>query len=142
MPLRATRTIGTGDGWDLTDSGIYVPDRAGLDDVRPASIMESPQRQPVGIDLFAGAGGFSYGFKQAARSSADRSAHTKARSPTTSKTSSPSASTAADRGIATCCSTASSKAPPRTGPRPATSCSRRSAHRTAPYNSLTSESAA
>ena len=35
MTLRATRTIGTGEGWDLTDSGIYLPDWAGLDDVRP-----------------------------------------------------------------------------------------------------------
>jgi hypothetical protein len=26
MALQATRTIGTGDGWDVTDSGIYVPD--------------------------------------------------------------------------------------------------------------------
>jgi len=65
MPLRATRTIGTGDGWDVTDSGIYIPDWAELEDVRPESIIENPQRQPIGIDLFAGAGGFSCGFKQA-----------------------------------------------------------------------------
>jgi len=65
MPLRATRSIGTGDGWDLTDTGIYVPDRAGLEDVRPASVIENPKQQPIGIDLFAGAGGFSCGFKQA-----------------------------------------------------------------------------
>ena len=65
MPLQATRAIGTGDGWDVTDSGIYVPDWAELEDVRPESIIENPQRQQVGIDLFAGAGGFSCGFKQA-----------------------------------------------------------------------------
>ena len=65
MTLRATRTIGTGEGWDLTDSGIYLPDWAGLDDVRPGQVVENPQRQPIGIDLFAGAGGFSCGFKQA-----------------------------------------------------------------------------
>ena len=33
--------------------------------MRPGSIIENPQRQPIGIDLFAGAGGFSCGFKQA-----------------------------------------------------------------------------
>ena len=65
MTLRATRTIGTGDGWDVTDSGIYVPDWADLNGVRPGSIIENPDRQPIGIDLFAGAGGFSCGFKQA-----------------------------------------------------------------------------
>ena len=65
MPLQATRTIGTGDGWDVTDSGIYVPDWADLDDVRPGPVIENPDRQPIGIDLFAGAGGFSCGFKQA-----------------------------------------------------------------------------
>lgn len=32
-PLQATRTIGTGDGWDVTESGIYVPDWADLDDL-------------------------------------------------------------------------------------------------------------
>ena len=65
MPLRATRAIGTGDGWDVTDSGLYVPDWAELDDVRPGHVIENPHRQPIGIDLFAGAGGFSCGFKQA-----------------------------------------------------------------------------
>ena len=65
MPLRATRTLGTGDGWERTDSGIYVPDWADLDVVGPGSIIENPDRQPIGIDLFAGAGGFSCGFKQA-----------------------------------------------------------------------------
>jgi len=65
MALQATRTIGTGDGWDRTESGIYVPDWAGLEDVRPGSVIENPDRQPLGIDLFAGAGGFSCGFKQA-----------------------------------------------------------------------------
>ena len=65
MPLRATRAIGTGDGWDVTDSGLYVPDWAELDDVRPAHVIENPDRRPIGIDLFAGAGGFSCGFKQA-----------------------------------------------------------------------------
>jgi hypothetical protein len=65
MALRATRAIGTGDGWDVTDSGLYVPDWAELDDVRPGQVIENPDRQPVGIDLFAGAGGFSCGFKQA-----------------------------------------------------------------------------
>ena len=47
MPLRATRTLGTGDGWDITDSGIYVPDWADLNDVRPGSIIENPDRQPI-----------------------------------------------------------------------------------------------
>ena len=65
MPLRATRSIGTGDGWDVTDSGLYVLDWAELDDVRPGHVIENPNRQPIGIDLFAGAGGFSCGFKQA-----------------------------------------------------------------------------
>jgi DNA (cytosine-5)-methyltransferase 1 len=67
MMLRATRTIGTaGDGCDVTDSGIYVPNWADLDDARPGGVVvENPERQPVGIDLFAGAGGFSCGFKQA-----------------------------------------------------------------------------
>jgi DNA (cytosine-5)-methyltransferase 1 len=65
MTLQATRTIGTGDGWDVTDSGIYVPDWADLGDARPGSVVENPERQPIGIDLFAGAGGFSCGFKQA-----------------------------------------------------------------------------
>ena len=35
MPPRATRAIGTGDGWDLTDGGIDLPDRAELRDMRP-----------------------------------------------------------------------------------------------------------
>jgi len=65
MPLQTTRTIGTGDGWDRTDSGIYVPDWAGLEDVRRGQVIENPVCQPLGIDLFAGAGGFSCGFKQA-----------------------------------------------------------------------------
>src|SRR5450755_2866867 len=47
MPLIATRTLGTGDGWDITDSGIYVPDWADLNDVRPGSIIENPDRQPI-----------------------------------------------------------------------------------------------
>ena len=33
--------------------------------MRSGSIIENPDRQPIGIDLFAGAGGFSCGFKQA-----------------------------------------------------------------------------
>ena len=41
------------------------PDWADLNDVRPGSIIENPDRQPIGIDPFAGAGGFSCGFKQA-----------------------------------------------------------------------------
>ena len=65
MTLRATRTIGTGDGWDVTTGGIYVPDWADLGDVRPQPVTESAERPPIGIDLFAGAGGFSCGFKQA-----------------------------------------------------------------------------
>jgi DNA (cytosine-5)-methyltransferase 1 len=65
MALQATRTIGTGDGWDRTDSGLYIPDWASVEDVRPGSVIENPGRQPIGIDLFAGAGGFSCGFKQA-----------------------------------------------------------------------------
>ena len=65
MPLRATRTIGTGDGWQSTDSGILVPDWADLPDTPPAPAIELPQPQPIGIDLFAGAGGFPCGFKQA-----------------------------------------------------------------------------
>jgi hypothetical protein len=35
MPLRATRTIGTGDRCDITDGGIYPPDWAELRDMRP-----------------------------------------------------------------------------------------------------------
>ncbi len=41
MPLQATRAIGTGDGWDVTHSGIYIPDWAELEDVRPGSIIEA-----------------------------------------------------------------------------------------------------
>jgi site-specific DNA-cytosine methylase len=65
MTLQATRAIGTGDGWDVTDSGIYLPDWADLEDLPPGAIIENPARRPIGIDLFAGAGGFSCGFKQA-----------------------------------------------------------------------------
>ena len=65
MPLRATRTIGTGDGWQSTDSGILLPDWAELPDPPPTAAIEIPRRQPLAIDLFAGAGGFSCGFKQA-----------------------------------------------------------------------------
>ena len=61
MPLRATRTIGTGDGWQSTDSGILLPDWADLPDTTPTAAVELPQPQPIGIDLFAGAGGFSCG---------------------------------------------------------------------------------
>ena len=64
MRLQATRTIGTGEGWDLTDSGLYLPDWADLTNPQPDSV-EGPERQPVAIDLFAGAGGFSLGFHQA-----------------------------------------------------------------------------
>lgn len=45
MTFQATGTIGTGDGSDVTDSGIYVPGRAGLDDLRPATIIENPARR-------------------------------------------------------------------------------------------------
>ena len=65
MPLQASRTIGTGDGWQRTDSGILLPDWADLPDTPPTAAVELPQPQPIGIDLFAGAGGFSCGFKQA-----------------------------------------------------------------------------
>ncbi len=51
MPLR---TIGTGDGWDVTDSGIYVPDwarAAGRDLPRPArgdaAARDNTLHQPV-----------------------------------------------------------------------------------------------
>ena len=65
MPLQASRTIGTGDGWQRTDSGILLPDWADLPDTTSTAAVELPQPQPIGIDLFAGAGGFSCGFKQA-----------------------------------------------------------------------------
>jgi DNA (cytosine-5)-methyltransferase 1 len=64
MALQATRTIGTGDGWNRTDSGILVPDWAQTDPSLPAA-HTMPKQPPVGIDLFAGAGGFSCGFHQA-----------------------------------------------------------------------------
>ena len=35
MPLQASRTIGTGDGWQRTDSGILLPDWADLPDTTP-----------------------------------------------------------------------------------------------------------
>ena len=56
----APATAGT-----CTDSGIYLPDWADLEDLPPGAIIENPARRPIGIDLFAGAGGFSCGFKQA-----------------------------------------------------------------------------
>lgn len=43
-----------GDGWERTGLGLYVP---------PRRRRQYPR--PVGIDLFAGAGGFSVGFHQA-----------------------------------------------------------------------------
>ena len=66
MPLQAARSITTGDRWDRTDSGICVPDWANLDHAQLASIMH-PDRQPIAIDPFAGAGGFSLEFKHAVR---------------------------------------------------------------------------
>ena len=42
MPLRATRTIGTGDRCDITDGGISPPHWAELRDVRPGPIFGSP----------------------------------------------------------------------------------------------------
>lgn len=48
-----------------TDSGILLPDWADLPDTPSQAAVEIPQRQPLGIDLFVGAGGFSCGFKQA-----------------------------------------------------------------------------
>jgi hypothetical protein len=66
MPLQATRSIATGDGWDRTDSGIDVSDCANPVHVQLASIMH-PDPQPIAIDLFAAAGGFSLGFKHAMR---------------------------------------------------------------------------
>jgi DNA (cytosine-5)-methyltransferase 1 len=60
MTLQATRTIGTGEGWERTDSGIYLPDWA-----HPVPRQADLVAQPLAIDLFAGAGGFSLGFKQA-----------------------------------------------------------------------------
>ncbi len=46
-----------GDDWERSDSGLYVPDGA----------IHSPifEEHPIGIDLFAGAGGFSCGMHQA-----------------------------------------------------------------------------
>ena len=44
---------------------ILLPDWADLPDTTPTAAVEIPQPQPIGIDLFAGAGGFSCGFKQA-----------------------------------------------------------------------------
>ena len=35
--------------------------------MRPGHVIETPNRQPIAIGLFAGAGGFSCGFKQAGR---------------------------------------------------------------------------
>ena len=64
MSLRATRTVGTGDCWDRTESGIYLPDWADLNGIE-TPILTLPERQPIAIDLFAGVGGFSCGFKQA-----------------------------------------------------------------------------
>jgi hypothetical protein len=68
VPLRATRTIGTGDRRDITDGGIYPPDWAELRDMRPPGpIISNPGRQPLRIDPFAGAGPSSGGFEQAGR---------------------------------------------------------------------------
>jgi DNA (cytosine-5)-methyltransferase 1 len=60
MTLRATRTIGTGEGWNRHHSGLLIPDWGAR---RPEP--ERPDRAPIAIDLFAGAGGFSLGFHQA-----------------------------------------------------------------------------
>ena len=60
MPLQATRTIGTGAGWagNHGQRHPFLPDWAGVPDTTSTSAVELPQLQPIGIDLFAGAGGF------------------------------------------------------------------------------------
>ena len=40
MPLQASRTIGTGDGWQRTDSGILLPDWADLPKTPPTTTVE------------------------------------------------------------------------------------------------------
>lgn len=52
LPDHRERAIGIGDDWERSQSGIYLPSR------------QRPER-PIGVDLFAGAGGFSLGFEQA-----------------------------------------------------------------------------
>jgi hypothetical protein len=50
MMLRETRTIGTGDCWDRTESGIYLPDRADLGGIETPSLTPT-ERQPIALDL-------------------------------------------------------------------------------------------
>jgi hypothetical protein len=57
LPGCRERPITLGDGYGRHRSGLWLPP---AEDTVPA-----PERQPVGVDLFAGAGGFSCGFKQA-----------------------------------------------------------------------------
>lgn len=53
MPEHRERAIGAGQDWAKSRAGIYLP---------PAVLNPTP---PTGIDLFAGAGGFSLGFHMA-----------------------------------------------------------------------------
>src|SRR5215475_12881723 len=49
------------DDWNQTDHGLYVP--AGIESGLAANVLI--RDAPIGVDLFAGAGGFSCGFHQA-----------------------------------------------------------------------------
>ncbi|HWJ50186.1 MAG TPA: hypothetical protein VNR42_04140 [Solirubrobacteraceae bacterium] len=96
MPLRATRTLGTGDGWDITDSGIYVPDWADLNDVRPGSIIENPDRQPIrrrGLSSAASGSTWAASTACAASRTPPRSAASYRRHPIGSATAIPTSST-------------------------------------------------
>jgi hypothetical protein len=53
-PSRCAREVALGVGWERTGLGLYLPPR-----------QRRQYRRPVGIDLFAGAGGFSLGLHQA-----------------------------------------------------------------------------
>jgi DNA (cytosine-5)-methyltransferase 1 len=58
LPGCRERALELGEDYERHPSGLWVP--GGTEDAVPR-----PERQPIGIDLFAGAGGFSCGFKMA-----------------------------------------------------------------------------
>lgn len=58
---RRERTVTLGDDWQRAKSGLYVP----LDAMPLARKLSRYGPKPIGVDLFAGCGGFSLGFLEA-----------------------------------------------------------------------------